>query len=330
VAAQDRGSSARPPGPRRSGPRRPGGAVRQPPATAGPKAWGSLGRKGAGRLTAENFDARDGVGATGRDTRPDPRHTTSTWQRVDEPDRAGTDGGVRRSGSGDGPRRAKAAPKRGRSPRSGGAGSGGAEAKGELAGLLGAEHGERANERLRDAARAFERDRFEEARSLLRPVAERAPQAASVRELLGLSYYRLGRWKEAVRELEAFRELTGSTEQHPVLADALRALRRHAEVEVLWDDLRESSPAADLVAEGRIVMAGSLADRGRLADSIALLEQAQRKVKRPQVHHLRQAYALADLYERAGDATRARELFRWVSDQLPDFADAADRLRSLS
>ena len=31
----------------------------------------------------------------------------------------------------------------------------------------------------------------------------------------------------------------------------------------------------------------------------------QRSVKRPDVHHLRQAYVLGDLYERAGDASRA-------------------------
>ena len=35
-------------------------------------------------------------------------------------------------------------------------------------------------------------------------------------------------------------------------------------------------------------------------------------MKRAQVHHLRQAYVLADLYERGGDLTRARELFRTI------------------
>ena len=115
-----------------------------------------------------------------------------------------------------------------------------------------------------------------------------------------------------------------------MLADAHRALGHHGQVSELWDELRESSPAPDLVAEGRIVMAGSLADRGRLSDAIALLQRAQRKVKRPQVHHLRQAYALADLYERAGDATRARELFVWVLGQEPGFVDAAERVDALS
>ena len=38
----------------------------------------------------------------------------------------------------------------------------------------------------------------------------------------------MGRWKQAVKELEAFRELTDSTEQHPVLADCYRALHQYA------------------------------------------------------------------------------------------------------
>lgn len=193
---------------------------------------------------------------------------------------------------------------------------------------LGSTRGSRANERVRDAAHAFERERYEEARSLLKPVADLAPQASSVRELLGLSYYRLGKWREALRELEAFRAQTGSTEQHPVLADCNRALHRHREVEALWDELREASPSPDLVAEGRIVMAGSLADRDRVRDAIALLARGP-QAKRPQIHHLRQTYVLADLYERAGEVPRARELFRWIADHEPEFADAAERASSL-
>lgn len=306
---------------------RPG--EREEPRTAGPKQWGSLGRKGAGRLTAPDFDARDSVGATGRDTRPAPARDQDVWVRVDDVrDEAGA--AVRR-GRSTPPASKPPAPKprRGRAPRAPGTGSGGDDARRELIAALGSARGNRANERLRDAAHAFERERYEEARTLLKPIAEQAPSAVSVRELLGLTYYRLGRWKDAVRELEAFRELSGSTEQHPVLADSYRALKRHREVEALWDELREASPAADLVTEGRIVMAGSLGDRGQLQEAVGLLERSQRSVRQPQVHHLRQAYALADLYERAGDVARAREVFRWVAGLEPGFADAAERAAAL-
>ena len=304
------------------------------PKTAGPKTWGSLGRRGAGRLSDSAIDNRNAVGATGRDERPDPGNEKIRWERVDDV-RKEASGAVSRGHTGSraapgGPSDLAPKERRGRPARKPGAGTAGAISKDELVSALGATRGARANERLRDAAHAFERERFDESRKLLRPIAERAPQAAIVRELLGLTYYRLGRWTDANRELEAFRQLTGSTEQHPVLADSYRALKRRREVEDLWEELRESSPSADLVTEGRIVMAGSLADQGNFSAAITLLEKSQRSVKRAEIHHLRQAYALADLYERAGDIARARELFRWVLTYEPNFADAAERAGSLA
>ena len=194
---------------------------------------------------------------------------------------------------------------------------------------VGAGKVERLEERLRDASRAFRRDRYDEARRILRPLADAAPTAESVRELLGLTYYRLGRWKLAVTELEAFRDLSGSTEQHPVLADCYRALGRHAKVSELWDELRRVSPSAALVAEGRIVYAGSLADQGQLADAITVLEASKPPTRRPQEHHLRVTYALADLHERAGDLPKARQLFTIVAAADPELGDVEARLRAL-
>jgi hypothetical protein len=46
-------------------------------------------------------------------------------------------------------------------------------------------------------------------------------------------------------------------------------------------------------------------------------------------HHARLWYALADLYERAGDAPKARDLFSRVVAAQPDLADAAERLAAL-
>lgn len=198
-----------------------------------------------------------------------------------------------------------------------------------LAGHVGAARAATLEPRVRRAAEAFDAERYTEARRILRPIATEAPGAASVRELLGLVHYRLGKWKEAIAELEAFRELTASTEQHPVLADCYRALRRWSHVEQLWAELGEASPSAELVTEGRIVAAGALADQGKLRDAIRLLEKGWRAPKRPGTHHLRRAYALADLYERASDVPRARGLFGWVAQVAPDFADVDERLDHL-
>ena len=188
---------------------------------------------------------------------------------------------------------------------------------------------ERVEQRLKEAGREFRRERFEGAKRILKPLAETAPTAESVRELLGLTYYRLGRWKLAVAELEAFRNLNGSTEQHPVLADCYRALGRHAKVAELWEELRAVSPNAPLVAEGRIVYAGSLADQGRLDDAIGVLSGAKPPAKHPQEHHLRVTYALADLHERAGDVPKARQLFAIVAAADPELGDVQARLRAL-
>ena len=200
----------------------------------------------------------------------------------------------------------------------------------ELVRLLGEAPGRHSGRRLDEASRAFAAERFEDARRLLAPIARDASDVAEVRELYGLTLYRLGRFKAAMRELEAFRHLSGSVEQHPVLADCHRALRRWADVEALWQELGAVSPSADLVTEGRLVLAGAKADRGEMPAAIRVLEQGWRLPSRPRAHHLRRAYALADLYERAGRSPRARELFRWVESHDPRLADVSQRVRALS
>lgn len=200
----------------------------------------------------------------------------------------------------------------------------------ELVPLVGARRAKTLAGRVSDAAVAFAQERYPEARRLLRAVVEEAPGSVTARELLGLTQYRLGNWKDAAKQLEAFRELSGfSSEQNPVLADCYRALRRYDRAAELWAELREDSPGAELVTEGRIVAAGCLADQGRLAEAVAELAKGWRTPPSPKVHHLRRAYALADLYERIGELPRARRLMGWVASVDPEFADAGDRARQM-
>ncbi|MFZ6002689.1 MAG: tetratricopeptide repeat protein [Actinomycetota bacterium] len=276
--------------------------------------WGGVARKGAGRLRDEG---RGGAPSASDEFRQAGREPWEPEVWIDE-------GVVRGEATG--------AVGRGRSTRRSVAPPGDERSIApdpSLKRAVGAGKVERLEERLKDASRAFRRERFDEARRMLRPLADAAPTAESVRELLGLTYYRLGRWKLAVTELEAFRDLSGSTEQHPVLADCYRALGRHAKVAELWDELRQASPSAALVAEGRIVLAGSLADQGQLHDAIAVLEAARPPARKAQLHHLRITYALADLHERAGDIPRARQLFGIVAAADPELGDVEARLRSL-
>ena len=115
----------------------------------------------------------------------------------------------------------------------------------------------------------------------------------------------------------------------PALADCYRAMRRWRDVDEVWDQLKAASPAHDVMAEGRIVVASSLAERGELKQAIGLMEAAAKPPKRVRDHHLRQWYVLADLYDRAGDSIAATRWFREVARNDPQFADVRDRLRSL-
>jgi tetratricopeptide (TPR) repeat protein len=187
----------------------------------------------------------------------------------------------------------------------------------------------RMQRRVREAASAYQDEQFADALRILKPVREGAVEVAEVLELQGLTLYRLGHWRAAAKELELFRETAASCEQNPVLMDAYRALGRWNDVDALWDELREISPDGEAISEGRVVVAGGLADRGQIQDAVRLLEKSHKRPKNPRDHHLRSAYALADLYERAGDAPKARTLFGWIGQNDPEFADVEDRFRAL-
>ncbi len=203
-----------------------------------------------------------------------------------------------------------------------------ADVQQELARVAG-RNANRALGTLMAAADAFAHDRERETLRILRPLREQLPDSPSVRELAGLAQYRIGNYAAAAKEIEAYAELSDSVDQNPVLMDCYRALRRWRKVEELWLELAAVSPTAELVAEGRIVYAGALADQGRLPEALALLRKRAEHVKTPRDHHLRLWYALADLEERAGNLARARELFHKVRRVDPGFADVAERLAVL-
>ncbi|MCD9623149.1 tetratricopeptide repeat protein [Rhabdothermincola salaria] len=199
----------------------------------------------------------------------------------------------------------------------------------ELSRAVGTARSERVERRLREASEDFEHERFGDAARILKKLSDEAPTVAAVRELYGLTLYRQSKWKAAAKELEAFRLLADSVEQHPVLADCYRALGQWAMVDELWQELGAVSPGAEIVTEGRIVAAGALADQGQVVGAIDLLASGWKFPKNPKDHHLRRAYALADLYERAGEVPRARDLFGRIAGVDPDFADVERRLRAL-
>jgi tetratricopeptide (TPR) repeat protein len=184
-------------------------------------------------------------------------------------------------------------------------------------------------ERLAQAQQALDRERFDEARRIALPLLRELANVAAVHEVLGLTAYRTGKWKQAATELEAAQALHANVELLPVLADVYRALRRYDDVERIWTQVRELSPAQDVLAEARIVVAGAQADQGDLRGALRTMGRSADVPKRVRDHHLRQWYVLGDLHDRAGDTLEATRWFELVAAHDRDFVDVVERLRAL-
>jgi len=186
-------------------------------------------------------------------------------------------------------------------------------------------------EQMGRAMEAYDRHRFEEAARLASRLADEAPRVPEVLEVAGLACYRSNQWRGGSRHLAAFRDLKNEGTYLPVEMDCARALGKPMVVARLFEELRQYSPSPEILAEGRIVLAGSLADRGKMAEAIELLESngAGKPRRNPAERHLRQWYLLGDIYDRSGDVPTARALFSMVSEVDPKAYDVADRLSDL-
>ncbi len=180
-----------------------------------------------------------------------------------------------------------------------------------------------------EAAGAFMQGDYDETIRLGEQAKHMALRSVAARELLGLAYYRVGKWNEAAKELAAFRRISGSTEQNPVLADTYRALKRPDKALEYCREIDRKAVDEAVYYEGAIVGAGALADMGKLDEAIALLERLDLNPQNADEHHLRAWYALADLLERKGRFTQARDWFEAVGAADADLTDAPERARKL-
>lgn len=195
---------------------------------------------------------------------------------------------------------------------------------------LGDSEGRKAIRKFTEVDNAFAKEQFAEAQKKISPLIKKLPTIAEVHELNGLIQYRLGNYVNAADSLEQFRMLANSTDRHPILMDCYRSEERWHDVEFLWKELADVSPSASIVTEGRIVFSAGYADRGDLQKAVRILERGWKLPSRPHEHHLRRAYALADLYDRAGMIPKARELFQWIVKNAGAYVDAKDRLKQLA
>lgn len=270
------------------------------------KGWGSVARKGAFIVGSGDIGRDSAIEAERRER---PRPEKSEWRMIREDIAPGR-------------KRAARSPVHESIRLS-------PEAIVEIEERVGAKRSSRLVRYLRDAARAYAAERWPDVRKALRPLLQEVPDAPSVQELSGMTFYRTGKWAAACKELEASHSQTLSFDLYPAIMDCRRALRQGKAVEALWQELRDVSPSGEVLAEGRIVYASYLADSGRLQDALRLMEKTPKPRKDPKIYHLRSWYVLADLCERSGDVGTARMWFGRVASVAPDMADVLERLDAL-
>ena len=200
----------------------------------------------------------------------------------------------------------------------------------KIAGIVGDPAAKRLIGKLALALDAFEKGRYQDAKRIIIPITRECEGVHLIHEIAGLSLYRLGQWRDAADHLEKARvAMPASTLNHPVLADCYRALMRYEKVDELWKELKDASPDPAIVAEGRIVAASAQADKGDIQNAVRIMQQTKKDPAKVREHHLREWYVLADLYDRSGDVINAREWFKKIAHNDPDFSDIRDRLSAI-
>ena len=165
--------------------------------------------------------------------------------------------------------------------------------------------------------------------ALLTDAKQRASRSAVVREALGIALYLDGRYREAGRELAAYRRMSGRQDQNHLLADCARANGQPEKAEDLVDEMITAEVAVDRVAEGLLVVAGARADRGDPEAALAALHRIDLEPRVVEPYHLRLWYLAADLEEQRGDHDAAEGYLQAIATVDPAFLDVSERLAAV-
>jgi hypothetical protein len=147
--------------------------------------------------------------------------------------------------------------------------------------------------------------------------ADRAGRIGVVRETLGVTAYTVGDFALALRELQAFRRITGSNDQLPLMVDSERGLVRPQKALELGRSVPRESLSPDVRVNLSIAMSGARLDLGQNDLALAELEIPELNPERvfeysPQLFR---AYAhTLEVLERASDA----ELWHNLADRAID------------
>ncbi|HEX2089570.1 MAG TPA: tetratricopeptide repeat protein [Actinomycetota bacterium] len=180
-----------------------------------------------------------------------------------------------------------------------------------------------------DVVSLLEEGRVSAAVSAAEAAKDHAPRSGAVRELLGIALYQSERFREALRELQAYRRMTGRVDQNHLIADCHRAL---GAPEKAIEPAREALRATiddEARAEAAVVGASALADLGRFDEALAMTRALRTDERTARPFDLRLWYTAGDVLERAGRRPEAALEFARVVDHDPSAFDAAERLATL-
>lgn len=157
-----------------------------------------------------------------------------------------------------------------------------------------------------------------------------APRAAAIREVLGLALYGAGQYQKAVQEFQAYRRLSGRTDQNHVEADCYRALGQGQKALVLVrEELDDHSVDAEARAEAAVVGGSILAEQGQTDAALALLRRFKTRDDIGRPWDLRIWYVTGDILFGVGRREEAVVYFERVMRFDADAFDVAERLAAL-
>ncbi len=188
---------------------------------------------------------------------------------------------------------------------------------------------ERAVTHFEKAVDLLQRDRAAAAVREGEAAKDLAPRSGAIREVLGIALYQSERFREALRELQAYRRLTGRVDQNHLIADSHRAL---GAPEKALEPAREAMRARiseEVRAEATIVAASALADLKRFDEGLAMLHAVPTEKGGVKDADLRVWYVTADILARAGRRDEAASQFQRILRYESDAFDVAERLAEL-
>lgn len=188
-----------------------------------------------------------------------------------------------------------------------------------------------ATEHLVAAATFFSSGKYGKALGEAEQAKELSPRDATIREILALAAYRLGRWDLALRELRTFRRFTGENTHMPVEMDVLRALDRSEDIESVWKAFNELGGGIRATRnEAKVVFGSYLLDAGdpRRAWEVT---NPKRMSADPEESELRVWYVASKAAGRLGDLETARQLLaaiERIDSAFPGLDELGKQLRN--